>query len=356
MKRLVAFSGPSGAGKTTLIERLIPIWVAKGRRVGVVKHDPHGHASLDTPGKDSWRFREAGAAAVQVLGPETTTTVSRSGGEDLDRATSPELRACDLLIVEGFKSGPLTRIEVVGEGDSPLLALGTIAVVGPEPQPCRLPFFLRDDVEQIATFVTNFLKGLSTPVAVLAGGMSRRMGRDKATATLPSGQTLLERAIGVGREVAADVVVVSRWPELHRQIAESSGAGFLEDDSPEAHPGWGIVAALRDSGRGVIAIPCDIPGLRPEVLRRLEAEADASGADFVCFAIEGRLHPLPGCFGPGSLEPLEGIAREGRPLYDLAAEVDTVVLSQKQAASMDPTLASFQSLNTPEELAAYGQL
>lgn len=71
---LVAFVGHSGSGKTTLVERLIALFAAGGLRVAAVKHDPKGHEAYDYPGKDSWRFRQAGAEAVALAGPTTLAT------------------------------------------------------------------------------------------------------------------------------------------------------------------------------------------------------------------------------------------------------------------------------------------
>ena len=63
---IVCFVGRSNSGKTTLIERLIPVLIGAGYRVATVKHAGHGF-ELDTEGKDSWRHKRAGASAVVVL-------------------------------------------------------------------------------------------------------------------------------------------------------------------------------------------------------------------------------------------------------------------------------------------------
>jgi len=63
----VSIVGSSGAGKTTVVERLIPLMRAAGLRVGTVKHASHGH-DVDKVGSDSWRHRRAGAEAVLLAG------------------------------------------------------------------------------------------------------------------------------------------------------------------------------------------------------------------------------------------------------------------------------------------------
>jgi len=63
--KVVGFAGYSGAGKTTLVERLIPVLKQRGLRVSVVKH-AHHRFDIDHPGKDTFRHREAGAFEVVV--------------------------------------------------------------------------------------------------------------------------------------------------------------------------------------------------------------------------------------------------------------------------------------------------
>ena len=63
--RVVGFIGYSNTGKTTLIEKLIPIFTSRGLRVAAIKHAHHGF-DMDRPGKDSYRYRQAGAGQVLI--------------------------------------------------------------------------------------------------------------------------------------------------------------------------------------------------------------------------------------------------------------------------------------------------
>src|SRR5439155_1107171 len=62
---ILCFVGRSNSGKTTLIERLIPMLVREGYRIATIKHAGHGF-DLDTEGKDSWRLKRAGSKTVSV--------------------------------------------------------------------------------------------------------------------------------------------------------------------------------------------------------------------------------------------------------------------------------------------------
>ena len=100
------FAAFSGTGKTTYLEKLIPHLKGYGLRVAVLKHDAHDFAAV-TPGKDSWRFAQAGADAVAVSSDRRTAMFyqhSLSVEELLSRL--PEV---DIVLTEGYKHGPLPQ-------------------------------------------------------------------------------------------------------------------------------------------------------------------------------------------------------------------------------------------------------
>lgn len=117
--KVVGFAGYSGAGKTTLIERLIPLLKARGETVSVVKHAHHGF-DIDTPGKDSWRHREAGAQEVVVASDRRLALLREYAAEHAPTARGliAELRQdVDWVLVEGFKHEDLPRLELRRAGD-----------------------------------------------------------------------------------------------------------------------------------------------------------------------------------------------------------------------------------------------
>src|SRR5215469_7938988 len=102
--RVIGFAGWSGAGKTTLITRLIPLFTGRGLEVAALKHAHHSF-EVDRPGKDSYEFRAAGAREVLVVSARRWAQMHELRGE-----TEPTLAAllrrlspCDLVLIEGFK-------------------------------------------------------------------------------------------------------------------------------------------------------------------------------------------------------------------------------------------------------------
>lgn len=155
----VAFVGRSGAGKTSLLERLLPALSARGLRVGYLK-SAHQGIDMDREGKDTDRLYRSGAARVGVAAPGEGALRFRLEHRDPRGLLDEHFRACDLVLVEGFKDSDLPKVEVVA--GEPLLPAGDPllkAVVADGPDPRDVPHFARGDVEALARFVGEELMG-----------------------------------------------------------------------------------------------------------------------------------------------------------------------------------------------------
>lgn len=161
-RKAIGFIGYSNSGKTTLIEKLIPRFRAAGLSVAAIKNAHHGF-DMDRPGKDSFRYREAGAGQVLIATIErwallTETPAGHATLEDL----LAELAPCDLVIIEGFKSeGQIPRIEVrrSSVADPPIWPHdpNVIAVAADFALECPLPVLDLNDPDKIAAFITQRL-------------------------------------------------------------------------------------------------------------------------------------------------------------------------------------------------------
>jgi len=115
-KPICGFIAYSGTGKTTLLEKLIPILRQKGLRIGLIKHAHHDF-EIDIPGKDSFRLRKAGAAQTIVASGQRWALIHEETPEKNDPELDDLLQALrqdelDLILVEGFKHIPFPRIEL----------------------------------------------------------------------------------------------------------------------------------------------------------------------------------------------------------------------------------------------------
>ncbi len=112
--KVAGFAGYSGAGKTTLIECVIPVLRQQGLRVSVVKH-AHHRFDIDQPGKDSWRHRQAGAFEVVVASDRRLALLrefERPGELTVHHLIAELYDGVDWVLVEGFRDSNLPKIEV----------------------------------------------------------------------------------------------------------------------------------------------------------------------------------------------------------------------------------------------------
>ena len=155
---LFGLAGWSGSGKTTLAEQLITELTAQGLNMATIKH-AHHEFDADTPGKDSWRHRKAGAAQVLVSSAIRSAhfvehQAEEPGLEQLLRRLQP----CDLVLVEGFKREAVPKLEIfrksVGKphlwpDDSQIIAVASDDLL-PD---CPLPVLNLNDIPAITAFV-----------------------------------------------------------------------------------------------------------------------------------------------------------------------------------------------------------
>ena len=157
---IIGFAGWSGAGKTTLITRLIPVLTARGISVSTIKHAHHDF-DIDTPGKDFYEHRRAGATEVLVTSANRWALMRELRGEpepDL-RELLTKLTTVDVVLVEGFKRTTPIKIEVHRPSlGKPLIYPDDPAVVAvasdvPVPLPSSIPGLMLENVEAVADFV-----------------------------------------------------------------------------------------------------------------------------------------------------------------------------------------------------------
>jgi len=168
---VVIFVGHSGSGKTTLIERLLPELIARGLRLATIKH-AHHRVVLDQPGKDSWRYTQAGAALSMLVTADALQLVADAvERRDPQQLAQRFLGEADLVLAEGFSHSPGVKIEILRRAcDRPprcTIDDGLIAIVTDIDEVYgQLPHFALDEVARLADFVIERagLSGLSSVV------------------------------------------------------------------------------------------------------------------------------------------------------------------------------------------------
>lgn len=184
--------------------------------------------------------------------------------------------------------------------------------------------------------------------AVLAGGRSRRMGRDKRL-LLYEGKPLLLRAVQLLAPMAEEVLVVAPEPpplllaEARHVADRIEGFGVLS----------GLHAALSEASFDpVLCIPVDTPLLDEAWLRLILGITCTAGTPCVPL-VGGHVHPVPGAY-PRSARPVleEALNAGGGALHALLPRLGTVYVGEEaaRAAGCDP--AALANANTPEEWTA----
>lgn len=150
---ILGFAAWSVTGKTTVIEKLIPVLSSKGLRVAVIKHDAHGF-EVDREGKDSWRFSRAGACISAICSAEKAA-VMENRALSFDELLSM-IHGADIVLVEGYKAQNISQIGIcraaVGKG-LPDRAERYTAIITDEEINASVPVFGFGDTERIAEFI-----------------------------------------------------------------------------------------------------------------------------------------------------------------------------------------------------------
>jgi molybdopterin-guanine dinucleotide biosynthesis protein B len=167
MATMISIVGYADAGKTTLIEKLVPELKKRGYRVGTIKHAVH-ESNLDTRGKDSWRHFAAGADTVVVSSAEKIAMIQKR--EKAPKDSHAELAGLetffsgmDIVFAEGYKNARKPKIEIFrsDKHDNPLSVNDEmlVALVTDADIQSRAPKFGLEEIDKLADLIErDFLK------------------------------------------------------------------------------------------------------------------------------------------------------------------------------------------------------
>jgi molybdopterin-guanine dinucleotide biosynthesis adapter protein len=126
MVLIVAAVGRSGSGKTVTLEYLISQLTKEGYRVGAIKHVHHKGFTIDTEGKNTWRYTQAGAKIVAAISPDEVAIIKKTPQKlnNLDQIIETISKdGLDLIFIEGYhgliaKKGDISKIIVAKDLES----------------------------------------------------------------------------------------------------------------------------------------------------------------------------------------------------------------------------------------------
>lgn len=167
MTPVISIVGKTNSGKTTFLERVIPVFKKKGYRIGTIKHDVH-YFDIDHKGKDTYRMTDAGSDTVVIVSKEKMAMVKQLQGEPpVDMIVQQLFDDVDLVFTEGFKKQNKPKIEVTSTGDllcrndETLRAVILNAYSGPIRtglhMPKTIPSFKIQELSEIIEFIENML-------------------------------------------------------------------------------------------------------------------------------------------------------------------------------------------------------
>jgi len=273
--RQVAIAGYSGSGKTTLITKLIRYYNELNYKVGVVKHDSH-RLELDHKGKDSYRYHEAGAAALLAF--DAHTQFFRHSASAL--APYAHFQNCDFVLIEGHKQATFPKLCLLKDDEQLWHDLDSEAkksvfgLIGSNSKPnfkTQLPYFHRDDSTGIAHFLLERWQAdfKQQPLfgLLLSGGQSKRMGQDKNQMNY-HGMPQYQWAHQLLSQVCKETYLSCRSDQ-------SFEFNCVHDIHVDMGPLGGILSAMeRFPGTAFLCIACDQPNLTEATLGRLVQERD----------------------------------------------------------------------------------
>lgn len=182
-------------------------------------------------------------------------------------------------------------------------------------------------------------------VIVLAGGASRRMGRNKALLTTGDGETLIGHVVRNLRDLTDDLIVVSNTPELYKHL----GARLVGDRYQGMGPLAGLHAGLSTARHPwALAVACDMPLVNHRLVRYMALLSE--GYQVVAPRRGDRVEPLHALYHRSCLPAIEDRLEAGDlRMVSFYPAVAVRYVEEPEIALFDPEGLTFANANTPED-------
>ena len=185
-------------------------------------------------------------------------------------------------------------------------------------------------------------------VVILAGGQSRRLGRDKSLLPV-GGEPLLARTVHRLAPLSDDLIVVTNHGERYESL--DLPVRLVPDERPGVGSLMGIYSGLRAARHPLaLAVGCDMPFLNAPLLRYMLGLSP--GYDVVIPRLAGLLEPLHAIYRETCLGPMEKLLEAGRrQIIAFFGQVRVRHVEEDEIDRFDPQRLSFVNVNTPEDWA-----
>lgn len=182
-------------------------------------------------------------------------------------------------------------------------------------------------------------------VAILAGGKSSRMGRDKSFVQF-QGRPLIKTVIRRIDDLGDELILITNKPGDYAHL----GLPMYGDVYPDHGPLGGIFTAIKAAAHPhTLIVACDMPWLNRPLLRHMISLK--ASADIVIPRWQKFPEPLHAIYSKACLEPIEANLKAGRlKITTFFARVQVAYLDRDIIAQFDPEGRSFANINTAQDL------
>ena len=189
----------------------------------------------------------------------------------------------------------------------------------------------------------------SITAVVLAGGRSRRLGRDKAL-ELVGGVPLVSRVTSAIETISSETVIVVAEERQAQALPLPGDARIVQDLYPNSGSLGGILTGLiAATGVWTLVVACDMPFLNRALLSEMASNRD--DCDAVVPLLNGRPEPTHALYSKVCIEPIRNKLEAGELKISAFFEsVRVKYVPQRTVEMIDPGLWSFFNVNTPQDL------
>ena len=193
------------------------------------------------------------------------------------------------------------------------------------------------------------ISALDITAVVLAGGMSRRLGRNKAV-ELFHGEPLIRRVIRRMSQVAAKIIVVANDDNRISELDLPDDVAAVIDEYTGKGPLAGIYTGLSASStEWAVFCACDMPFLNPRLYHALLLNRGTCNA--VVPIVDGRPEPIHAAYSRACLGPIrQKLTADDLKITGFFRDVSVRYFSEDELRAIDPNLLSFFNINTQQDL------